>query len=54
MILAFVIIGAVFMLVGAVGVYMAMTSPLQLQPIPAILFVIGAGLELIALGSWIA
>lgn len=45
------IIGAVFMLVGAFGVYMTTISPIQLQPIPAILFAIGFVMAVFSAGA---
>lgn len=51
MITALAIIGIILFLVGAAGIWLAMTTPIQLQPIPAIVALIGLTSILLATGG---
>lgn len=47
-----ILVGLLLMGLGAIGVWLAMNSPIQLQPIPAIAFVVGLLLLIGGLVSW--
>ena len=51
MMIFILVVGAVLALLGALGIHLAMTSPLQLQPIPAIALLVGVVMMVFALGG---
>jgi hypothetical protein len=51
MTIAILIVGAVLALLGAAGIRLAATTPIQLQPLPAIAFLVGASMMIFALGG---
>lgn len=47
-----VIAGCLLMLAGVFGIWLAMSSPIQLQPIPAIAFMVGLCISVFGVALW--